>query len=141
MYQLKIFSFLNRLLRKNMENYINKVVQCYAELLFIVPETVLISQLQLKKFNLESQKVIAEMIHLYNIASHIEFKEQLKKQIIKGLRYHDFYLKTNPQVIEKMLDLFELDVEEDIGYFILLLGKQIEESKWKNILVFFTKVS
>ena len=124
-----------------MENYINKVVQCYAELLFIVPETVLISQLQLKKFNLESQKVIAEMIHLYNIASHIEFKEQLKKQIIKGLRYHDFYLKTNPQVIEKMLDLFELDVEEDIGYFILLLGKQIEESKWKNILVFFTKVS
>ena len=81
------------------------------------------------------------MIHLYNMASHIEFKEQLKKQIIKGLRYHDFYLKTNPQVIEKMLDLFELDVEEDIGYFILLLGKQIEESKWKNILVFFTKVS
>ena len=74
MYQLKVFSFLNRLLRKNMETYIAKVVECYAQLLFIVPESVLISEIELKKFNLESVKVMTELIHLYCIVHHIEFK-------------------------------------------------------------------
>lgn len=45
MYQLKIFSFLNRLLKDNMEKYIGTVVQCYQVLMDIVSETVLISEL------------------------------------------------------------------------------------------------
>ena len=49
-------------------------------------------------------------------------------------------MKVKAQTIEKLLDIFEFDVEEDIGYFILLFGKQVEESKWKNILVFLSKI-
>jgi GH35 family endo-1,4-beta-xylanase len=45
MYQLKIFSFLNRLLKDNMEKYIETVVECYRILMDIVSETVLISEI------------------------------------------------------------------------------------------------
>ena len=35
----------------------------------------------------------------------------------------------------------ELDNDEEIGIFTLLFGRQIEASKWKNILVFISKIS
>lgn len=33
-------------------------------------------------------QVINSMIELSSIVVHLEFKEELKKQILKGLRYH-----------------------------------------------------
>lgn len=83
---------------------------------------------------------MTELINLYNMVNHIEFKDTIKKQIIRGLRYHEFYIKMDSKTTEKLLEIFELDVEEDIGYFILLFGRQIEESKWKNIIVFLGKI-
>ena len=47
----------------------------------------------------------------------------------------------NRTVTNKLLDLLELDVEEDTGTYILMLGKQIEESQWKTILVFFERIN
>lgn len=43
MVQLKLFSFMNRLLRENMEKYIEKIVECYKVLIEIVPETILVN--------------------------------------------------------------------------------------------------
>jgi hypothetical protein len=105
-------------------------------LIEIVPETVLINEIEFKKFNLDSMNVIVSMIELSFHVVHIEFKDDLKRQILKGLRYHEFYLKSTPSVMSKLIDLLELNIDEDVGYFILLLGKQIENSKWKNIAAF-----
>jgi len=56
------------------------------------------------------------------------------------LRFHEFYFKIDAKTTGKLLDLLELDSDEDIGYFILLFGRQVDESKWKNILVFLERI-
>ena len=65
----------------------------------------------------------------------------MKKQLLKGIRYHEFYLKMNQAVANKFLDLLEFDAEDDIGIYILMLGKQIEASQWKTILIFFERIA
>jgi hypothetical protein len=47
----------------------------------------------------------------------------------------------NQVVANRFLDLLEFDAEEDIGIYILMLGKQIEASQWKTILIFFEKIA
>lgn len=91
----------------------------------VIPETVLISEIELKKFNLDSVTVIASMIDLSYCLTHLEFREDLKRQILKGLRYHEFYIKCSAEITNKLIDLLELNTEEDIGYFILMFAKQI----------------
>ena len=110
-------------------------------MLYVVPETVLVSELELKRFKLESVKVMTEIIKLAALVNHIEFKEEIKRQVMKGLRYHEFYIKMDAETVERLLNLMELDNDEEIGIFTLLFGRQIEASKWKNILVFIAKIS
>lgn len=51
-----------------------KFVESYKELTYVLPETVLIKELQLKKFQLESPKVMTQLINLYEITNHLEFR-------------------------------------------------------------------
>lgn len=74
MIQLKLFSLINRLLKDNMEKYIQKIIESYKVLIEVIPETVLVNEIELKKFNLDSMKVIASMIDLGCHVSHIEFR-------------------------------------------------------------------
>lgn len=43
--------------------------------------------------------------------------------------------------MQKLIDMLQLNTDEDIGYFILLFSKQIQNSKWKNIMVFLHQIS
>ncbi len=61
-FQFKVISFLNRLLRKNFELHISRVIDSYRILLKSVPESVLVNELELKKFDLENQGVIFQLI-------------------------------------------------------------------------------
>ena len=42
MYQLKVFSFLNRLLRKNSESNMGRVIEAYKILMRSIPESILV---------------------------------------------------------------------------------------------------
>lgn len=57
-----------------MEKYIQKIIESYKVLIEVIPETVLVNEIELKKFNLDSMKVIASMIDLGCHVSHIEFR-------------------------------------------------------------------
>lgn len=88
LFQLKVFSFLNRLLRKNSELNLPRVIEAYKILMKCIPEGILVDALELKKFDLENMTIIRHLILFHTWIGHLEFKEDIKKQILKGLRFH-----------------------------------------------------
>lgn len=53
-----------------------------------IPEGILVDALELKKFDLENMTIIRHLILFHTWIGHLEFKEDIKKQILKGLRFH-----------------------------------------------------
>ena len=140
MFQLKVISFLNRLLRKNFDQNLGKVIEFYKILMHSILESVLVEELELKKFDLDNPSTINHLILFHSWIGHIEFKEEIKKQIFRGLRYHEFDIKMDKKIVENLLDILELSVEEDITNFTLTFGKQVDSSRWKNIELFLDKI-
>ena len=70
-------------------------MSCYKVLSNYIIESILIKELELKRFDLENVSIVLSLVRFYGCVDHLEFKEEVKKQAMRGIRYHEFDLKMN----------------------------------------------